>query len=111
MCASNTVLNPNPTSRGGSPAIPFAPQTPLHIAVHTNEPAIVKDLVSRGAQLDLVDRHGNTPIHVACRKGLVKVLDVFSSVAPLRRIRAAAELRNVQGEVDPTYHHACQFES
>lgn len=72
-------------------------QTPLHIAVHTNEPAIVKDLVSRGAQLDLVDRHGNTPIHVACRKGLVKVLDVFSSVAPLRRIRAAAELRNVQG--------------
>lgn len=78
--------------------LPLCLQTPLHIAVHTNEPGIVKDLVTRGAQLDLVDRHGNTPIHVACRKGLVKVLDVFSSVASLQHIREAAELRNVQGE-------------
>lgn len=74
------------------------PQTPLHIAVHTNEPAIVKDLVSRGAQLDLVDRHGNTPIHVACRKGLVRVLEAISAVATLQSVRAAAEQRNVQGK-------------
>lgn len=74
------------------------PQTPLHIAVHTNEPAIVKDLVSRGANLDLVDRHGNTPIHVACRKGLLRVLDAISTVANLRSVRAAAEQRNIQGK-------------
>ena len=44
-------------------------QTPLHLAVLTNLPRLVTLLVSRGAVVDARDRHGNTPLHIACRYG------------------------------------------
>ena len=44
-------------------------QTPLHLAVLTNLPRLVTLLISRGAVVDARDRHGNTPLHIACRYG------------------------------------------
>ncbi len=44
-------------------------QTPLHLAVLTKQPTIVRHLVCMGAALDARDRFGNTPLHLACRDG------------------------------------------
>jgi len=44
-------------------------QTPLHLAVLTNQAPLVRRLVVGGASVLLRDRFGNTPLHLACRDG------------------------------------------
>jgi NF-kappa-B inhibitor alpha len=43
--------------------------TPLHLAVLTKQPQIVRALVLSGASLTMRDKHGNTPLHHACALG------------------------------------------
>ncbi|XP_056620516.1 NF-kappa-B inhibitor epsilon [Triplophysa dalaica] len=45
-------------------------QTPLHLATYLNQPSVVKKLLVKGVSLDLQDQEGNTPLHVACERGL-----------------------------------------
>ncbi|XP_040583218.1 NF-kappa-B inhibitor cactus [Lepeophtheirus salmonis] len=45
---------------------------PLHIAVLQNQPNIVRRLVVSGARLDVRDKEGNTPLHLAARRGNVE---------------------------------------
>lgn len=45
-------------------------QTPLHLAVITEQSRLVRALILRGADPTLQDRDGNTPLHVACSRGL-----------------------------------------
>uniref|UniRef100_H3AG84 NFKB inhibitor epsilon n=1 Tax=Latimeria chalumnae TaxID=7897 RepID=H3AG84_LATCH len=45
-------------------------QTPLHLAVYLNQPVVVRALVLKGASLELQDRNGNTPLHLACKAEL-----------------------------------------
>jgi len=42
---------------------------PLHIAVLVNQQAMVRRLVVAGAQTDIRDREGNTPLHLAAKRG------------------------------------------
>jgi hypothetical protein len=78
-------------------------QTPLHIAVHTDQASIVSDLVRQGAQLDVVDRNGNTPIHIACIKGHIRSLDaILSTTVSQQKIKEAAEKKNINGELNGT---------
>eukprot|EP00088_Acartia_fossae_P054739 TRINITY_DN6314_c0_g1_i2.p1 TRINITY_DN6314_c0_g1~~TRINITY_DN6314_c0_g1_i2.p1 ORF type:complete len:456 (-),score=145.78 TRINITY_DN6314_c0_g1_i2:4-1371(-) len=42
---------------------------PLHIAVLVNQPAMVRRLVVAGAATDIRDREGNTPLHLAAKRG------------------------------------------
>ena len=44
-------------------------QTPLHLAVLTGQPHVVEMLLNHHAIVPAVDRHGNTPIHIAAEKG------------------------------------------
>ncbi len=44
-------------------------QAPLHLAVITRQPDIVRRLVGMGAPLEQRDRNGNSPLHLACREG------------------------------------------
>lgn len=44
-------------------------QTPLHLAVLTNQAPLVRRLVVGGSSVLLRDGHGNTPLHLACRNG------------------------------------------
>jgi len=44
-------------------------QTPLHLAVLTNQAPLVRRLVVAGASVLHRDRFGNTPLHLACRDG------------------------------------------
>nr|WCL52336.1 NF-kappa-B inhibitor cactus [Gryllodes sigillatus] len=44
-------------------------QTPLHLGVLTHQPKIVRRLLVAGASVDMRDRNGNTPLHMACHLG------------------------------------------
>ena len=44
-------------------------QTPLHLAVLTQQHNLVEALVAGGADLEMRDRSGNTALHLACRTG------------------------------------------
>ncbi|XP_067010124.2 NF-kappa-B inhibitor cactus isoform X2 [Anabrus simplex] len=44
-------------------------QTPLHLAVLTHQPRIVRRLLVAGARVDVRDREGNTALHLACEIG------------------------------------------
>ena len=46
-------------------------QTALHLAVITNQPAVVRLLVNCGASCEMRDRQGNTAMHLACSRGRV----------------------------------------
>lgn len=44
-------------------------QTPLHLAVLTQQPKIVRRLILAGANPSLRSFRGNTPLHLACTTG------------------------------------------
>lgn len=54
-------------------------QTPLHVAVMASRAEMVELLIVSGARLDVHDRRGNTPLHLACQTGqkniVVLILD------------------------------------
>ncbi|KAL3878641.1 hypothetical protein ACJMK2_030972 [Sinanodonta woodiana] len=52
-------------------------QSPLHLAVLTNQPRLVRRLVVGGAIVELRDRNGDTPLHIACRKGYVDIVEAL----------------------------------
>lgn len=43
--------------------------TPLHLAVLTDQPPVVRALLVSGASLTSRDRSGNTALHLACKQG------------------------------------------
>lgn len=43
-------------------------QTALHLAVHLDQPDVVRALVLKGASRILQDQHGDTALHVACQR-------------------------------------------
>ena len=52
-------------------------QTPLHLAVAASNEGLVKELVDRGADLDILDVCGQTPLSVAvdsCDHDIIKLL-------------------------------------
>lgn len=57
-------------------------QTPLHLAVTTRQPLVVRRLMTAGARTDAADAQGNTPLHTACRLGFEDVVRVL--LTPVR---------------------------
>lgn len=52
-------------------------QTPLHVATMADRPEMVGLLLSSGARLNMHDRRGNTPLHLACQKGYIDVANII----------------------------------
>ncbi|NXN79327.1 NFKB1 factor, partial [Bombycilla garrulus] len=52
-------------------------QTPLHLAVITKQAKAVEDLLKAGADVSLLDRHGNSVLHVAATEGDDKILSLL----------------------------------
>ena len=86
-------------------------QTGLHLAVLTNQPLIARKLLIHGAALDIRDRQGNTPLHLACRDGLLdcavaltrklkrkETTEVKNYPVPFQQIPQPADLRNYNGK-------------
>lgn len=44
-------------------------QSPLHLAVLTKQPRIIRELILAGANLEVTNFRGNTPLHLSCSIG------------------------------------------
>ena len=86
-------------------------QTPIHLAVITKQPLLVRKLMAAGAQVDVPDRNGNTALHLASREGstlITKALvepitkeerDEVEYEIPYVRIPQNLEARNYDGKI------------
>ncbi|TFJ97210.1 B-cell lymphoma 3 protein [Platysternon megacephalum] len=70
-------------------------QTPLHLAVITTQPSMVKLLLSHGASPMALDRHGQTSAHLACEHGSPRCL---RELLEWGSDRPELEARNYEGE-------------
>uniref|UniRef100_A0A8C0JNU8 Nuclear factor NF-kappa-B p105 subunit n=1 Tax=Canis lupus dingo TaxID=286419 RepID=A0A8C0JNU8_CANLU len=68
-------------------------QTPLHLAVITKQEAVVDDLLRAGADLSLLDRLGNSVLHLAAKEGQDKILSIL-----LKHKKAALLMDHPNGE-------------
>jgi len=85
-------------------------QGPLHLAVLTRQSQVTRKLVARGAKLDSRDRHGNTPLHLACNHGyedcvqaLVQPVSLAEAMEcpyplPNQQMPQNQEIRNYDGD-------------
>lgn len=72
----------------------YVSQTPLHLAVITQQKEAVEVLLLAGADPTLTDRHGNTVLHLAAQQegdGMVEVL------LRRRELRELLEISNTAG--------------
>ncbi|XP_022093056.1 NF-kappa-B inhibitor epsilon-like [Acanthaster planci] len=87
-------------------------QTPLHLSVLTRQPVICRALILAGAQVDSIDRNGDTPLHIACKlsdDGCIRALTerisplelqkgmVQHTAARVQQLPQDLELRNFEG--------------
>ncbi|XP_030305671.1 nuclear factor NF-kappa-B p105 subunit isoform X2 [Calypte anna] len=52
-------------------------QTPLHLAVITKQAEVVEELLKAGADVSLLDRHGNSVLHLAAAEGDDRILSLL----------------------------------
>lgn len=84
------------TGQGPGPSQSLCPQTPLHLAVITTLPSVVRLLVMAGASPMALDRHGQTAAHLACEHRSPTCLRaLLDSAAPGT---VDLEARNYDGE-------------
>ncbi|KAJ7988014.1 hypothetical protein DPEC_G00319230 [Dallia pectoralis] len=57
-------------------------QTALHLAVITEQPRLVERLLKAGCDPRLADDNGNTPLHIACKKGSLASFSVITQNCP-----------------------------
>jgi ankyrin repeat protein len=84
-------------------------QTPLHIAALNDNLKIARRLMIGGIKIDAQDCKGNTPLHIACRKGFVSIVQTLltpvkysetlinSYEIPYQPIPQNLEIRNSDG--------------
>lgn len=73
-------------------------QTPLHLAVITHQTSLVKKLIEGGADVNLMDRHGQTALHLACQDGDVNSVHAIRDVTQGSHFQIRLDLKNFQGE-------------
>ncbi|XP_023684527.2 nuclear factor of kappa light polypeptide gene enhancer in B-cells inhibitor, alpha b [Paramormyrops kingsleyae] len=57
-------------------------QTPLHLAVITEQPEVAECLLKAGCDPQLVDDHGETALHIACKRGSLRCFSVLTQGSP-----------------------------
>ncbi|KAK3596453.1 hypothetical protein CHS0354_015925 [Potamilus streckersoni] len=72
----------------------FLRQTPLHLAVITRQTAIVRKLLAAGAQTNVHNHRGDTPMHIACRTGASDTLYLLTESLSSQN---DLEIRNYDG--------------
>lgn len=74
------------------------PQTPLHLATYLKLPEVVKQLVEKGAGLELQDQEGNTALHVACQHGQTECATEMTRDVSPSKMAPVLEIQNWRGE-------------
>lgn len=72
-------------------------QTALHLAVVTNQPQLLDRLLKAGADPLLVDNSGNTPLHIACKRGSLACFGVITQNCQ-RRLTSVLSAYNYSGK-------------
>ena len=84
-------------------------ETPLHVAVMSNMPKVVRRIMVHGGEVCVPNKNGDTPLHLACRKGLQTCVEILTKhlkyeeikdipyQVPFRLIPQNLELRNYEG--------------
>jgi ankyrin repeat protein len=65
--------------------------TPLHAAVYSNRPPVVRRLIERGAELDAVDAPGLTPLHLAAANGWLECARILLDAGADAHVRSLRE--------------------
>ncbi|KAI4802430.1 hypothetical protein KUCAC02_020267 [Chaenocephalus aceratus] len=72
-------------------------QTPLHLATYLKLPEVVKQLVEKGAGLELQDQEGNTALHVACQHGQTECATEMTRDVSPSKMAPVLEIQNWRG--------------
>ena len=85
-------------------------ETILHIAVILNKPEMCRKIMIHGADVNKQDKYGDTPLHIACRKGYMDCVQTLtrplewqevktlSYNIPMYPIPQSSEIRNCKGQ-------------
>ncbi|NXK23158.1 IKBA inhibitor, partial [Arenaria interpres] len=72
-------------------------QTPLHLAVITDQPEIAEHLLKAGSDLEIRDFRGNTPLHIACQQGSLRSVSVLTQYCQPHHLLAVLQATNYNG--------------
>ncbi|KAK5903359.1 hypothetical protein CgunFtcFv8_007148 [Champsocephalus gunnari] len=72
-------------------------QTPLHLATYLKLLEVVKQLVEKGAGLELQDQEGNTALHVACQHGQTECATEMTRDVSPSKMAPVLEIQNWRG--------------
>ncbi|XP_041069752.1 nuclear factor of kappa light polypeptide gene enhancer in B-cells inhibitor, alpha b [Carcharodon carcharias] len=72
-------------------------QTPMHLAVITQQPKVLKALLWAGGDLGLRDINGNSPLHIACEMNLFLCVEAISDFSTRHDIRNLLDSKNYNG--------------
>lgn len=87
--------------------LPPHPQTPLHLAVITNQPDVCQQLLASGCDPTLVDDGGDTPLHIACRHGNLASFSVLTQSCRPEHLHSVMAACNYHGETDGSVLTQC----
>ncbi|XP_028298352.1 nuclear factor of kappa light polypeptide gene enhancer in B-cells inhibitor, alpha b [Gouania willdenowi] len=73
-------------------------QTPLHLAVITNQPDVCLSLLTSGCDITLVDNRGDTALHIACRHGNLHCFSVITQNCHPEQLHTAMASCNYNGQ-------------
>lgn len=76
----------------------FSSQTPLHLAVITNQPDVCYSLIVSGCDVTVVDNNGDTPLHIACRHGNLHCFSAITQNCQPEQLHTAMATWNYNGE-------------
>ncbi|KAF8253332.1 ankyrin [Wilcoxina mikolae CBS 423.85] len=78
-------------------------QTPLHVAIGSNQLGIVQLLLSSGARVDMADWFGRTALHVACLAKPAKYMPEYMNGDLLQGLGANTQLQGQRGATAKYY--------
>ncbi|XP_056283130.1 nuclear factor of kappa light polypeptide gene enhancer in B-cells inhibitor, alpha b [Pseudoliparis swirei] len=73
-------------------------QTPLHLAVITNQADVCQRLLVSGCDPTLVDDSGDTPLHIACRHGNLLCFSVLTQNCQTEHLHTVMAACNYHGQ-------------
>uniref|UniRef100_A0A3Q3VTI5 NF-kappa-B inhibitor alpha n=1 Tax=Mola mola TaxID=94237 RepID=A0A3Q3VTI5_MOLML len=73
-------------------------QTPLHLAVITDQADVCQRLLVSGCDPTMVDDSGDTPLHIACRHGNLPCFSVITQNCRPEQLHAVMAAFNYQGQ-------------